>query len=301
MQYQDYLQHTPEVRAFFHAPTFTYSYVVADPETRKCAVIDSVLDYDLPTGTLSYESADEIIAYIREQGYEVQWILETHMHADHLAAASYIQSQLGGQTAIGNHITEIQGMYQEVFVVSESDLQQAREQFDRLWADEDTFSVGNIPAFTFYTPGHTPADIVYGIGDALFVGDSLFMPDFGSARCDFPRGSASSMYDSVQKILALPDDMRMFMCHDYLPEGRDEYKYQTSVGEQKSHNIHLHEGRDKADFVSQREARDATLPLPKYMIPSLQVNVRAGAIPTEDGRQMLRVPINSIFSQYPKS
>lgn len=300
MQYTDYLTHKPVVKAFFHAPTYTYSYVVADPETMRCAVIDSVLDYDLPTGKLSYESADAIIEYIRSEGYTLEWILETHMHADHLAAASYIKSVLGGKTAIGNHITDIQDMYQDVFAVSAEELAHAREKFDVLWQDEDSFTIGNIPAFTFYTPGHTPADIVYGIGDALFVGDSLFMPDFGSARCDFPRGSASSMYDSVQKILALPEEMRMFMCHDYLPEGRSEYQYETSVAEQKKHNIHLKEGSSKEEFVARREARDATLPLPKYMIPALQVNVRAGAIPIEHGVQMLKVPINSIFSEYPE-
>lgn len=299
--YTTYLAHKPEVKGFFHEPTNTISYVVADPTTKKCAIIDSVLDYDIFSGTLSYESADAIATYIGEQGYEVEWHLETHMHADHLSAAHYLKEKLGGKTAIGNHISEVQGMYQEVFNVSEEELKAAQSKFDTLWKDFDTFMIGSIPAFTFYTPGHTPADLVYGIGDALFAGDSLFMPDFGTARCDFPRGSATSMYESAQKIFALPEQMRMFMCHDYLPQdGRTEIKWETSVGEQKEKNIHLRPDVSKEEFVKRRKTRDATLPLPKLMIPSLQVNVRAGAIPEENGKQMLRFPINSIFSEYPK-
>lgn len=299
--YDAQLSHPVDVKAFFHAPTFTFSYVVADPATKHCAVIDSVLDFDLPSGTLSYESADEIIAFIKEQQYTVEWILETHMHADHLSAAAYIKKALGGKVAIGNHIADIQDMYQEVFKVPAAELEKARTQFDTLWADFETFSLGSIPAFTFSTPGHTPADIVYGIGDALFAGDTLFMPDFGTARCDFPRGSAASMYASAQKIFALPENMRMFMCHDYLPEdGRTEYQYQTTVGEQKQSNIHLHEGVIADTFIKMREKRDATLALPKLMIPSLQVNVRAGAIPETDGVAFLQLPINSVFSHYPK-
>lgn len=299
--YTAQLAHKPLVKAFFHQPSFTWSYVVTDPATKHCAIVDSVLDFDLPSATLSYESADKIISYVKEEGLTVEWHLETHMHADHLSAASYLKEKLEGKSAIGNHISDIQGMYQDVFGVPEAELEKARKQFDRLWEDFDTFTIGSIPAFTFYTPGHTPADIVYGIGDALFVGDSLFMPDFGSARCDFPRGSASSMYDSVQKIYKLPEEMRMFMCHDYLPEGgRTEYKYETSLEEQKTSNKHLKAGVDKESFVTLREARDATLSLPVFMIPSLQVNVRAGKMPEEDGKPMLKFPVNSIFSKYPK-
>ena len=294
------LAHVPEVKAFFHHPSFTWSYVVADPSTKHCAIIDSVLDFDLPSATLSHESADAIARYVIDQGYEVQWHLETHMHADHLSAAAYLKETLGGKVAIGNHIADIQGMYQEVFNVPLAELETARRQFDKLWADFDTFMIGTIPAFTFYTPGHTPADIVYGIGETLFVGDSLFMPDFGSARCDFPLGSAADLYDSVQKIYQLPDQMRMFMCHDYLPEGRTEYRCETSLAEQKASNKHLKLGVEKATFVALREARDATLSLPVFMIPSLQVNVRAGRVPEEDGKPMLRFPVNSIFSKYPK-
>lgn len=301
--YQAQLGYRPEVKAFFHHPSFTWSYVVSDPATNECAIIDSALDFDLPSGTLSYESADAIVNYVKEAGLIVVWHLETHMHADHLSGAAYLKEKLGGKVAIGNHISEIQGMYKDVFHVSETELLEAQAQFDVLWQDFDTFMIGTIPVFTFHTPGHTPADIVYGIGDALFVGDSLFMPDFGSARCDFPCGSASSLYDGVQKIYTLPDEMRMFMCHDYLPAGeesRTDYRYETSVGEQKRSNIHLREGVLKEEFVPLRESRDKTLSLPVYMIPALQVNVRAGRIPEEYGTPMLRLPVNSIFSTYTK-
>lgn len=299
--YSAQLAQAPVVKAFFHLPTNTFSYVVADPKTNRCAVIDSVLDFDLPSATLSYKSADAIAAYIVQYEYEVEWILETHMHADHLSAAAYLKEKLGGKVAIGNHISDIQGMYQNVFHVPDAELHQAVAQFDRLWDDFDTFSIGSIPAFTFYTPGHTPADIVYGIGDALFAGDTLFMPDFGSARCDFPRGSATEMFASTQKIFTLPDQMRMFMCHDYLPAGgRTEYRYETTIGEQKQSNIHLKEGVTQESFVSLRESRDKTLSLPTLMIPSLQVNVRAGSFPTEFGEPTLKFPVNSIFSKYKK-
>lgn len=298
--YQTQLTHKPEVRAFFHQPSFTWSYVVSDPETKQCAIIDSVLDFDLSSGTLSYESANSIADYVRDAGLSVVWHLETHMHADHLSGATYLREELGGKVAIGKHITEVQDMYRDVFHVEATELQAAQASFDVLWDDFATFKVGNLPAFTFSAPGHTPADIVYGIGDALFVGDSLFMPDFGSARCDFPRGSAAAMYDSVQQILTLPEEMRMFMCHDYLPEGRSTYQYETTVGQQKTENIHLKKGTSKEDFVARREARDSTLSLPVYMIPSLQVNVRAGQIPTEHGVAMLKLPINSIFATYTK-
>jgi glyoxylase-like metal-dependent hydrolase (beta-lactamase superfamily II) len=299
--YMAQLAHVPLVQSFFHQPSFTWSYVVTDGVTKQCAIIDSVLDFDLPTATLSTESADAIAAYVEHEGLTVVWHLETHMHADHLSAAAYLKEKLGGKVAIGNHISTIQGMYQDVFNVPEAELIKAQAQFDVLWKDFDTFMIGSIPAFTFYSPGHTPADIVYGIGDALFVGDSLFMPDFGSARCDFPRGSAASMYDSVQKIYTLPENMRMYMCHDYLPEaGRTDYRFETSIAIQKATNKHLKLGVDKASFVAQREARDATLSLPVFMIPSLQVNVRAGRVPKENGKPMLKFPVNSIFSQYPK-
>lgn len=300
--YQAQLSYKPEVEAFFHEPTNSFSYVVTDSKTKKCAIIDSILDYDMPSGTLTYDSADAIAEYVKEKGLEVEWHLETHMHADHISAANYLKDKLGGKVAIGKHISDIQEMYGDVFGVSETELEEARSQFDVLWDDFETFHIGNLPAFTFYTPGHTPADIVYGIGDALFVGDSLFMPDFGSARCDFPKGDASSMYDSVQEILALPESMRMFMCHDYLPkDGRTDYKHESSVREEKETNLHLKEGTKKDEFVKMREIRDATLSLPKLMIPSLQINVRAGRVPKENGKLMLKFPVNSVFSEYPKN
>lgn len=300
-QLTEQMKCTPHVQPFFHEATNTYSYVVSDPATKACAVIDSVIDFDLPSGTISYESADAIIKYINSEGLSVEWHLETHMHADHLSAAMYLKEKLGGQVAIGNHISDVQAMYHDVFAVSEEELEQARNSFDHLWEDEETFTLGSIPAFTFYAPGHTPADIVYGIGDALFVGDSLFQPDFGSARCDFPGGDAGAMYDAVQKIYQLPESMRMFVCHDYLPKaGRTEYRAESTIAAQKAENIHLQAGIEKADFVATRETRDATLSLPKLMIPSLQVNVRAGSIPTVAGKPVLQLPINSVFSKYPK-
>jgi len=298
--YTTHMKYKPLVKSFFHAPTFSYSYVVSDPQTKKAAVIDAVADFDIHTGALTYEHADILINYITDNQLEVEWVLETHMHADHISAASYIKKSVGGQTAISKHISIIQNMYQDVFGISSVDLEKAKSHFDRLWEEQENFSLGDIPAFTFYVPGHTPADVVYGIGDALFAGDSLFMPDFGSARCDFPNGSSAAMFDSVQKILSLPETMRMFMCHDYLPPGRETYVYETSVGEQKNNNIHLRDGIKKSDFVSLRDTRDATLPLPKLMIPSLQINIRAGEIPKENGRSMLRLPINSLFSSYIK-
>lgn len=295
------MQYHPDVQPFFHAATNTYSYVVSDPATKLCAVIDSVLDFDLPSGSISYTAADEIITYITEHALQVQWLLETHMHADHLSAAMYIKERLGGEVAIGNHISEVQGMYRDVFGVTDDELVLARNSFDRLWKDEDDFMLGEIPAFTFYAPGHTPADIVYGIGDALFVGDSLFQPDFGSARCDFPLGSAATMYDSVQRIYQLPEAMRMYVCHDYLPEhGRTQFRAETTIGEQKQQNIHLAATISKDNFVTVRESRDATLSLPTLMIPALQVNVRAGKLPMAAGIPMLQLPINSVFSHYAK-
>ncbi|MHB1086291.1 MAG: MBL fold metallo-hydrolase [Minisyncoccota bacterium] len=301
MDYQNYLKYKPDVQGFFDPSTNTISYVVADPATNRCAIIDSVLDYNIFSGSLSSESADNIADHVRERGYEVEWILETHMHADHISAAAYLKDKLGGKVAIGNHISEIQKMYQEIFAVPETELKDAQAKFDRLWEDFETFTLGSIPAFTFYTPGHTPADVVYGIGNALFAGDTLFMPDFGTARCDFPGGNAASMYESAQKIFALPDDMRMFMCHDYLPKGgRNKIEYETTIGNQKLYNIHLRPDVSREEFVTKRETRDTTLPIPKLMIPSLQVNVRAGYIPEKNGKQTLYVPVNSVFSTYNK-
>jgi glyoxylase-like metal-dependent hydrolase (beta-lactamase superfamily II) len=273
---------------------------VADPETKKCAIIDSVMDYEPHGATLFFESADAIAVYIKEQGYEVEWILETHVHADHLSAAPYLKEKLGGQLAIGKYITDVQAIFGKVFNEG-TEFKRDGSQFDRLWDDGDTFMLGSIFATVLHTPGHTPADMVYVIGDAVFAGDTMFMPDFGTARCDFPGGSAETMYASTQKIFALPDTMRMFMCHDYLPEGRTKYQWETTVGEQKKSNIHLKEGTDPERFKQLRETRDAALGMPKLIIPSIQVNMHAGAVPrnTETGDMILKTPVNSVFSKPP--
>ena len=294
--YDAYLAHQPMVQGFFDPRTNTISYVVTDPATNRCAIIDSVMDFDPASGKLYFESADAIITYITEQALTVEWILETHVHADHLSAAPYLQERLGGTMAIGEHIIDVQNIFGKVFNAG-TEFQRDGSQFDRLWQDGDTFTLGDIPAFVMHTPGHTPADMVYVIGDAVFAGDTMFMPDYGTARCDFPGGSAETLYASTQKIFALPDEMRMFMCHDYLPDGRSEYQWETTVGAQKHENIHLKEGTDPARFVAMREERDATLGMPRLIIPSIQVNMRAGQLPPEeaDGQVFLKTPVNGAF------
>ena len=299
--YKNYLEHKPEVQGFFDERTNTISYVVADTETKKCAIIDSVMDYEPHGATLFFENADAIISYVKEKGYEVEWILETHVHADHLSAAPYLKEKLGGTMAIGKYIVDVQNIFGKVFNEG-TEFQRDGSQFDRLWSDGDDFTLGNIPAFVMHTPGHTPADMVYVIGDAVFAGDTMFMPDYGTARCDFPGGSSSTLYESTQKIFALPDEMRMFMCHDYLPEGRTEYAWETTVGEQKKNNIHLKQGTDGERFKKMRDDRDEALGMPKLIIPSIQVNMRAGNMPKdkETGSMMLKTPVNSVFSKKPK-
>lgn len=298
INYTEYLAHKPEVQGFFDERTNTISYVVADPATKKCAIIDSVMDYEPNGATLFFENADAIVAYVKEHGYEVEWILETHVHADHLSAAPYLKEKLGGTMAIGKYIVDVQNIFGKVFNEG-TEFERDGSQFDRLWEDGDIFKVGNLPASVMHTPGHTPADMVYVIGDAVFAGDTMFMPDFGTARCDFPGGSSSTMYESTQKIFALPDTMRMFMCHDYLPEGRTEYAWETTIGEQKKNNIHLKEGTDPERFKAMRDSRDAGLGMPKLIIPSIQVNMRAGNLPKDKdtGNVMLKTPVNSVFSK----
>lgn len=298
MTYDNYLLHTPFVQGFFDAATNTISYVVADPKTKKCAIIDSVMDYEPHGASITFVSADAIIEFVREKGYQVEWILETHVHADHLSAAPHLKERLGGTMAIGKHIIDVQNVFGKVFNEG-TEFERDGSQFDRLLEDGDTFALGLIPALALHTPGHTPADMVYVIGDAVFAGDTMFMPDFGTARCDFPGGSAEIMYASTQKIFALPDAMRMFMCHDYLPEGRTEYQWETTVGEQKKNNIHLKEGTDPNRFVAMRTERDAKLGMPKLIIPSIQVNMRAGTLPrdAETGKVHLKTPVNSVFSK----
>jgi len=294
----EHMQHTPLVQGFFDPNTNTISYVVADPATNRCAIIDSVMDYEPNSATISFESADTIAGYIQSHGYHTDWILETHAHADHLSAAPYLQEQLGGKIAIGAHITVVQEVFGKVFNEGTA-FERDGSQFDALFRNGDTFMIGTIPVTVIETPGHTPADVTYIIGDAAFVGDTLFMPDYGTARCDFPGGDAATMYASIQTLFTLPDHMRMFLCHDYLPEGRTEYVWETTVGAQKHENIHLKEGIDPDRFVTTRNAKDATLGMPRLIIPSIQINIRAGELPTAEnnGTVYLKTPVNSAFSK----
>ena len=285
----------PTVKAFFDNDTNTVSYVVTDPQTRHCAIVDSVLDYDPKAGRTHHDSARQIVAYVKQEGLTVDWLLETHVHADHLSAAPWIQQQVGGKLAIGEHIRTVQDTFGKVFNAGTEFARDGR-QFDHLFADGDTYKIGNIEARAIHTPGHTPACMSHVIGDAVFVGDTLFMPDYGTARCDFPGGDARTLYQSVQKLLALPDDTRMFLCHDYLPESRSEYQWETTVGDQRRDNIHVHEGVSEEEFVSMREKRDATLDMPRLILPSVQINMRAGHLPPEEdnGISYLKIPLNAL-------
>lgn len=284
----------PDVRGFFDAATNTISYIVKDPASNACAIIDSVMDIDYAAGRITFEHADAIIATIQEQGLHLEWLIETHVHADHLSAAPYIQQKLGGKVGIGDKITVVQDTFGKIFNEG-TEFQRDGSQFDRLFADGDTYQIGTMTAFTMATPGHTPACMTHVIGDAAFIGDTLFMPDGGSARADFPGGDAGVLYDSIHKILALPGEMRLFMCHDYGPNGR-EIRWETTVSEEKQHNIHVGGGKSREEFIAMRTARDAELDMPRLIIPSLQVNMRAGKLPPEDaqGKTFLKVPINSL-------
>lgn len=283
----------PKVEAFFDTATNTISYVVCDPSSNACAIIDSVMDIDYSAGRITYQHADALIDYIKTNELDLQWIIETHVHADHLSAAPYIQQKLGGKIGIGDKIMLVQETFGKIFNEG-TEFQRDGSQFDALFKDGDTYKIGNLEVVTLATPGHTPACITHVMGNAAFTGDTLFMPDSGSARADFPGGDAEILYDSIQKILTLPDDMRLFMCHDYGPNGRD-IKWETTVGDEKTHNIHVGEGKTKEQFVKMRTERDATLAVPNLIIPSLQINMRAGEIPTdEDGNPMLKVPVNGL-------
>jgi glyoxylase-like metal-dependent hydrolase (beta-lactamase superfamily II) len=284
----------PDVTAFFDRETNTVSYVVKDPGSDACAVIDSVMDIDYAAGRISYSSADTIIEHIRQRGLRLEWLIETHVHADHLSGAPYIQSQLGGQIGIGANITLVQDTFGKVFNEG-TEFQRDGSQFDRLFTDGETYLIGGMRALAMHTPGHTPACMTHVIGNAAFVGDTLFMPDGGSARADFPGGDARTLYRSIRRVLALPDAMRLFMCHDYGPNGR-EIRWETSVAEQRAHNIHVRDGVTEDEFVALREARDRTLAMPRLIIPSLQVNMRAGALPEPDpaGKRFLKVPLNTL-------
>jgi glyoxylase-like metal-dependent hydrolase (beta-lactamase superfamily II) len=284
----------PDVEAFHDAATFTITYVVSDPATRQAAIIDSVLDYDPASGRTSTDSADEVVAFVRKNRLEVAWILETHVHADHLSAAPYIKDRLGGTAAIGANVTTVQETFKPIFNLE--DLATDGSQFDHRFTEGDTFDIGELTARVIATPGHTPACSTYVIGDAAFVGDTLFMPDYGTARCDFPGGSAAELYDSIQKILALPDDTRLFMCHDYKAPGRDEFAWETSVAEQRANNVHINEQVSKDEFVATREGRDAELGMPKLILPSLQVNLRAGHLPPPEDNNVryLKIPLDTV-------
>jgi glyoxylase-like metal-dependent hydrolase (beta-lactamase superfamily II) len=285
----------PQVRAFFDEPTNTASYVVHDPVSRRCAVIDSVLDFDAASGRTAFASADAIIAVIREEKLKVQWILETHVHADHLSAAPYIKEALGGRLGIGENIRVVQDIFGKVFNAG-TEFQRDGSQFDHLFTDGERVAIGELEGIALDTPGHTPACVTYVIGDAAFIGDTLFMPDFGSARTDFPGGDAARLYRSARRVLSLPDPTRLFLCHDYKAPGRDSYAWETTVAAEREGNVHMRDGVAEADFVRMRRERDAQLSVPKLILPSVQVNMRAGGFPPpeEDGRRYLKIPLNQL-------
>ena len=283
----------PQVKAFFDEPTNTFSYVVQDPESTACAIIDSVLDFDYASGCTDVRSADEIIAYVRDKDLSVEWILETHVHADHLSAAPYLHQTLGGKTGIGAMITLVQDTFGKAFNAG-TEFARDGSQFDHLFEEGEGFRIGNLEGHVLHTPGHTPACLTYVIGDAAFVGDTLFMPDYGTARCDFPGGGARTLFRSIQRVLSLPGETRIFLCHDYKAPERKEYCHETTVAEQRKHNVHVHEGITEAEFVRMRTERDATLAMPTLILPSVQVNMRAGEMPPaeDNGQVYLKVPIN---------
>jgi glyoxylase-like metal-dependent hydrolase (beta-lactamase superfamily II) len=283
----------PNVEAFFDRATFTVSYIVSDPESNACVIIDPVLDYDAKSGRTSHASADALINFIKVNNKNVEWILETHAHADHLSAAPYIRENAGGRIAIGEHIPDVQKIFAGIFN-TEPEFATDGSQFDHLIADGEILEIGGLSLRAIHTPGHTPACMTYVIGDAAFVGDTLFMPDYGTARCDFPGGDPVILYQSIEKIFELPDTTRLFMCHDYKAPGRDEFKWETTVKAQKAGNIHINTTVTESDFVAMRSARDATLDMPKLILPSVQVNIRAGHFPPEEsnGTVYLKIPIN---------
>ena len=283
----------PTIRTFFDEATFTATHVVYDPATKRAAIIDSVLDFDQAAGRTSHESSDAVIAYVREQGLTVDWLLETHAHADHLSDAPYLQQKLGGTLAIGRDIVTVQDVFGKVFN-EPAVFARDGSQFDRLMSDGETFQVGELGAIALHVPGHTPACLAYVIGDAAFVGDTLFMPDYGSARADFPGGDARTLYRSIRRLMQLPAETRVFLCHDYKAPGRDSYVWETTIGAEHSGNVHVHDGVSEDDFVAMREARDKTLGMPRLILPSIQVNIRAGHLPEPEGNgvRYLKLPLN---------
>lgn len=282
---------TPIIEAFFDEPTNTISYLVVDPTTLAAAVIDPVLDLDLPSGEVDTASAERILATAEERGWRVAMVLETHAHADHLSAAPYIKAKTGAWIGIGEHIRQVQKIFRSVFAFT--DLATDGSDFDRLFAAGECFALGELEVEVIHTPGHTPADLTYRIGNVAFVGDTLFMPDYGTARADFPGGDARQLYRSIRRLLSLPDHTRLFLCHDYKAPGRDEYRWETTVGEERRESVHVHDGVSEDEFVAMREARDATLAPPKLLLPSIQVNIRAGRFPRaeENGVRFLRIPV----------
>ena len=284
----------PNVHAFFDPDTWSLTYIVQDPNSGSCAIVDPVLDYEAASGQTTTESADEVVAKVEAENLTVEWILETHVHADHLSAAPYLQKRLGGKIGIGAHITEVQNIFGNLFN-AEPEFHRNGSQFNQLFADGDTFAIGGLTVAAMHTPGHTPACMTYHIGDSLFVGDTLFMPDFGTARCDFPGGNARALYQSIQRLFTLPPETRIFMCHDYMPNGR-EMRYETTVGEQKKFNIHLNDGISEEEFVTMRSAKDKTLGMPALMLPSVQVNMRAGELPPpeDNGIRYLKIPLDAV-------
>jgi len=285
----------PHVKTFFHEPTFTATYVVSDDTTRRAAIIDSVWDFDQPSGRTSFEAADEIVAYVQEQGLTVDWILETHAHADHLSAAPYLQERLGGELAIGREIVTVQGVFGKIFNEG-TEFERNGSQFDRLLEDGDELMLGDIQLTVLHVPGHTPADMAYVIGDAAFIGDTMFMPDYGSARADFPGGDARKLYQSVRRLMRLPDQTRVFLCHDYKAPNREVFVWETTMLAERTANVHLHEDVSEDQFVEMRTQRDATLEMPRLILPSIQVNMRGGHLPPpeEDGASYLKIPVNKL-------
>ncbi|MEJ2793713.1 MBL fold metallo-hydrolase [Iodobacter sp. LRB] len=283
----------PQVEAFYDPNTSTISYIVFEQQGGYAALIDTVLDYDAKSGRTSCVSADKLIEFVKANDLKVDWILETHAHADHLSAAAYLKDKLGGKIAIGQHINQVQGIFKPIFGM-EADFAVDGSQFDVLFAAGDVFQIGALNAEVLFVPGHTPADIAFLIGDALFVGDTLFMPDVGTARCDFPGGDAALLYDSIQQLLALPDTSRVFVCHDYVPAGRSAVAWQSSIADQREGNIHVHQGISKVEFIAMRQARDKTLDMPQLILPSIQINIRAGSFPPAevDGQRYIKIPLN---------
>ncbi|AOA57180.1 MBL fold metallo-hydrolase [Acinetobacter larvae] len=283
------MQQIADIQAFFDPQTHSFSYVVADPVRKQCAVIDSVLNFDPVSATTTTVLADQIIAYIEQQQLQLQWILETHVHADHLTAAQYLKQKLGGCIAMSQQIARVQQRFAQIY-----QLEAKPTDFDYLFADQERFYIGELAAYTLATPGHTPACLSYVVADAIFVGDTLFMPDYGTARCDFPDGDAAELYASIQKIYQFPAQTRLFLCHDYLPLGREQYGYQTDVGRQKQHNIHIHQGIALEDFVAMRQQRDAQLSMPRLMLMALPINMQAGRLPPceDNGIAYLKIPLN---------